>query len=71
MNARKSRPDVGAAQSESSATIIRARITPTPKKTPEQRHQERLERFGKEITVLLECDGRRKDAEVRLVHWGH
>ena len=65
MSNRKSRPDAGTAQSESPATIIRSRITSAPEKTPEQRREQRIERFGKEITVLLECDERRHNAEAR------
>lgn len=47
------------------------RITLAPSKTAAQRRQWRLEQFGSDITVLIECDDRRKEAEARLpIRWG-
>ena len=65
MNARKSRPDVGAAESESSSTIIKSRITSGPKKTPEERRAWRMANFPQDVVILLECDQRRHEAEAR------
>lgn len=70
-SAREGAPDSIPAQKSSFSLLAPIGKPQHPRRTPEELHEWRIEKFGNDITVLLECDHRRKEAEARLpIRWG-